>query len=291
MDVTTAISKSEKTGVSVDNFVEVQARKSSKNKTDKRYLPWRRTKKKSSKKVQANDIDLNKKNLEPSKPSSNLPKKLSNSTLEQGTSTLITCSNNATFTIHKAQVSNSNVAPEPPQTGIILDPNSPKTTLRMQTSELLGCLGNFLCRHCPLIEDLWFMNLVQWLEKVDCYLLEYGYHSKSFITPSNLVFLYMLCREAVSSELTTLDELQVVVLTCMYITCTYIGSETGYPLRPFLVETCKETFWERCLSIMNKRSGDMLRINTDPDFLYEVFTDLKKEGGFDWAIYVSYVSK
>uniref|UniRef100_A0A8C9WAJ8 Uncharacterized protein n=1 Tax=Scleropages formosus TaxID=113540 RepID=A0A8C9WAJ8_SCLFO len=57
-----------------------------------------------------------------------------------------------------------------------------------------------------------------------------------------------------------------------------MGNEISYPLKPFLVETNKEAFWERSLRIIDKMSADMLRINSDPHFFTEVFQDLKNEG-------------
>ena len=34
----------------------------------------------------------------------------------------------------------------------------------------------------------------------------------------------------------TLDDLQAFVLTCLYISYSYVGNEISYPLKPFLVE-------------------------------------------------------
>uniref|UniRef100_A0A674NK84 Cyclin-dependent kinase 5 activator 1 n=1 Tax=Takifugu rubripes TaxID=31033 RepID=A0A674NK84_TAKRU len=56
-----------------------------------------------------------------------------------------------------------------------------------------------------------------------------------------------------------------------------MGNEISYPLKPFLVEAEKEAFWDRCLEIINRMSGKMLQINTDPHFFTQVFADLKNE--------------
>ena len=59
---------------------------------------------------------------------------------------------------------------------------------------------------------------------------------------------------------------------------SYMGNEISYPLKPFLVETDKERFWDRCVTIINKLSDPMLRINSEPTFFTEVFTELKEVG-------------
>ena len=48
-----------------------------------------------------------------------------------------------------------------------------------------------------------------------------------------------------------------------------MGNEISYPLKPFLVETDKERFWDRCVTIINKLSDPMLRINSEPTFFTE----------------------
>ena len=48
-----------------------------------------------------------------------------------------------------------------------------------------------------------------------------------------------------------------------------MGNEISYPLKPFLVETDKERFWDRCVTIINKLSDPMLRINSEPTFFFD----------------------
>ena len=43
-----------------------------------------------------------------------------------------------------------------------------------------------------------------------------------------------------------------MVLACLYLSYSYMGNEISYPLKPFLVETDKERFWDRCVGIINK---------------------------------------
>lgn len=59
---------------------------------------------------------------------------------------------------------------------------------------------------------------------------------------------------------------------------SYMGNEISYPLKPFLVESDKDRFWDRCVQIINKLSESMLRINAEPAFFTEVFTELKEVG-------------
>ncbi|KAK9505334.1 hypothetical protein O3M35_009415 [Rhynocoris fuscipes] len=90
----------------------------------------------------------------------------------------------------------------------------------------------------------------------------------------------MLVRELVrGDEVETEPQLQAVVLTCLYLSYSYMGNEISYPLKPFLVEESKERFWDRCLLIVNSLSRSMLRINSEPAFFTEIFTELKACGG------------
>ena len=57
-----------------------------------------------------------------------------------------------------------------------------------------------------------------------------------------------------------------------------MGNEISYPLKPFWVETDKERFWDRCVYIIDQLSGPMLRINAEPTYFTEIFTELKEVG-------------
>ncbi|XP_007658555.2 cyclin-dependent kinase 5 activator 1 [Ornithorhynchus anatinus] len=157
-------------------------------------------------------------------------------------------------------------------------PGTPKrVVVQASTSELLRCLGEFLCRRCFRLKHLSPADPVLWLRGVDRALLLQGWQDQGFVTPANVVFLYMLCRDVVSPELAADHELQAVLLTCLYLSYSYMGNEISYPLKPFLVETCKEAFWDRCLSIIDLMSPKMLQINADPHYFTQVFADLKNE--------------
>ena len=93
------------------------------------------------------------------------------------------------------------------------------------------------------------------------------------------------CVDQVSSE----KELQMVVLTCLYLSYAYMGNEISYPLKPFLVDgestpglsrgdarrDSRERFWARCVRLVDENSSRMLRMNKDPRYFTEVFRDLK----------------
>ncbi|XP_072212499.1 cyclin-dependent kinase 5 activator 1 [Excalfactoria chinensis] len=269
----------------VGHYTAVQNSKNAKEKGLKRHslisvLPWKRiaavsAKKKSSKKVQPNGgyqsnvTHLNNENLKKS----------------------LSCANLATFAPPPpSSSSSSSAAALPPAQKI--PPGGPaaaaaaaaaatprRVVVQASTSELLRCLGEFLCRRCYRLKHLSPTDPVLWLRSVDRSLLLQGWQDQGFITPANVVFLYMLCRDVISAEVGSDHELQAVLLTCLYLSYSYMGNEISYPLKPFLVESCKEAFWDRCLSIIDLMSPKMLQVNADPHFFTQVFADLKKESG------------
>nr|XP_025979369.1 cyclin-dependent kinase 5 activator 2 [Dromaius novaehollandiae] len=158
-------------------------------------------------------------------------------------------------------------------------PGSPRrVVVQASTGELLRCLGDFVCRRCYRLKELSPGELISWFRSVDRSLLLQGWQDQGFITPANVVFLYMLCRDVISAEVASDHELQAVLLTCLYLSYSYMGNEISYPLKPFLVEGDKGRFWERCLGIIQRLSAKMLRINADPHYFTQLFQDLKSEG-------------
>ncbi|XP_022916722.1 cyclin-dependent kinase 5 activator 1 [Onthophagus taurus] len=153
-----------------------------------------------------------------------------------------------------------------------------KTVIQASTSELLKCLGIYLQGKCYRLRDFQAGDAVMWLRTVDRSLLLQGWQDVAFINPANVVFVYMLVRELVEEDIETEQDLQAVVLTCLYLSYSYMGNEISYPLKPFLVEDSKEKFWDRCLDIVNRLSSNMLRINAEPGYFTEIFTELKNCG-------------
>ncbi|TRY99082.1 hypothetical protein DNTS_024075 [Danionella cerebrum] len=164
-----------------------------------------------------------------------------------------------------------------PSSRSIISPR--RVIVQASTGELLRCLSDFMCRRCFKLKELSPNEIILWFRNVDRSLLIQGWQDQGFITPANLVFVYLLCREAVTEDISSEYELQATFLTCLYLAYSYMGNEISYPLKPFLVESNKEVFWERSLRIIDRMSGKMLQINSDPHFFTEVFQDLKNEGG------------
>ncbi|XP_006008462.1 cyclin-dependent kinase 5 activator 1 [Latimeria chalumnae] len=157
---------------------------------------------------------------------------------------------------------------------------SPKRVIvQASTSELLKCLGEFLCRRCYRLKHLSPTDPILWLRSVDRSLLLQGWQDQAFVTPANVVFVYLLCRDVIDGDsVATEHDLQATLLTCLYLSYSYMGNEISYPLKPFLVEAAKDAFWDRCLCIIDAMSAKMLRINADPHYFTQVFADLKNEG-------------
>lgn len=149
-----------------------------------------------------------------------------------------------------------------------------KIVIQASTSELLRCLGEFVCRRCKLVNDLKPNDIVAWLRGVDRNLIAQGWQDVKFVMPSSVVFMFMLCRENVPKNAQTRTEVQCSVLTCLYLAYSYMGNEISYPLRPFLHESDRYVFWERCCQIMSKMSEKMLRINKETHFFTSLFREL-----------------
>lgn len=165
------------------------------------------------------------------------------------------------------------------QTNQVVPSSIPKkTVIQASTSELLKCLGTYLHSKCYRLRDFQAGDAVMWLRTVDRSLLLQGWQDVAFINPANVVFVYMLVRELVEEDIDCEQDLQAVVLTCLYLSYSYMGNEISYPLKPFLVEDSKEKFWDRCLDIVNRLSSNMLRINAEPGYFTEIFTELKACG-------------
>ncbi|XP_030643032.1 cyclin-dependent kinase 5 activator 2b [Chanos chanos] len=153
-----------------------------------------------------------------------------------------------------------------------------RVIVQASTGELLRCLGEFICRRCFKLKELSPNEVILWFRNVDRSLLLQGWQDQGFITPANLVFVYLLCRDTVTDDIENQRELHGIFLTCLYLAYSYMGNEISYPLKPFMVEANKEVFWEQSLDVIDKMSCKMLQINTDPHFFTEVFQDLKNEG-------------
>uniref|UniRef100_A0A0N5ATA8 Cyclin-dependent kinase 5 activator n=1 Tax=Syphacia muris TaxID=451379 RepID=A0A0N5ATA8_9BILA len=164
-------------------------------------------------------------------------------------------------------------------TGSLINENGrKKIVIRASTSELLHGLGLFLSKRCK-IKNFEPAHLVMWLRNVDRSLLLQGWQDVAFLNPGNLVFVYMVLKDVIPAvnKISNMQELQSVVLTCLYVSYSYMGNEISYPLKPFIAE-CKDqnVFWDRCVQIINSLSSDMLRINSSTAFFTEMFAELQQ---------------
>ncbi|TWW80562.1 cyclin-dependent kinase 5 activator 1-like [Takifugu flavidus] len=152
-----------------------------------------------------------------------------------------------------------------------------RIVIQASTGELLRCLGDFMCRRCFKMKDLNSGEVILWFRNIDRTLLLQGWQDQGFITPANVVFVYLLCEDTIEDRVDSLGELQGTFQTCLYLAYSYMGNEISYPLKPFMIEANKDTFWETSLRIINRMSAKMLQLNADPHFFTEVFQDLKNQ--------------
>lgn len=121
---------------------------------------------------------------------------------------------------------------------------------KASTSELLECLSLFIVAQIQLnlidLSNLKLQNqnnlksikpniIVTWIKAIDKSLLIQGWSDVSFINPTHIVFLYMMLKDFVQSEIRTDSELHTIIMACLYVAYSYIGNEISYPLRPFLI--------------------------------------------------------
>ena len=98
-----------------------------------------------------------------------------------------------------------------------------KRSSKRQPSELLRCLGEYLCSSCShLVPILDPMDCILWIKSADRQLILQGWQEQVFVNPANLVFVYLLVRETLtyvvpSSTIKSVTELHAIILTCLYL--------------------------------------------------------------------------
>ena len=157
-----------------------------------------------------------------------------------------------------------------------------KTIIQASTSELLRCLGEYLCSSCahllPILDPI---DCILWIKSADRQLVLQGWQEQVFVNPANIVFVYLLVRETLthvvpSTSIRTVTELHAIILTCLYLAFSYMGNEITYPLKPFVTDDeTRDAFWQRVVLIMGQLSAKMLAINQNPKFFTECFSELK----------------
>lgn len=160
--------------------------------------------------------------------------------------------------------------------------SSRKTIIQASTSELLRCLGEYLCICCShLLPILDPMDCILWIKSADRQLILQGWQEQVFVNPANIVFVYLLVRETLtnvvpSTTIKSVTELHAIILTCLYLAFSYMGNEITYPLKPFVTDDeTRDVFWQRIVLITSKLSSKMLAINQNPKFFTECFSELK----------------
>lgn len=148
----------------------------------------------------------------------------------------------------------------------------------MISSDALRCVGNFVRCHCKNLTRFRASEVILWLRGVDRALLLQGWQDQAFLTPPNLVFLFMLLKETLSDKIPNPAQLRAEILTCLYMAYTYNGPEISYPLKPFLIDGDRLAFWDRCMYITNNLSQKMLQMNREPQFFSELLVELKNYG-------------
>ena len=106
-----------------------------------------------------------------------------------------------------------------------------RTVIKASTSELLRCLGAFVCARCPHLcsgrqdngngresSPLHPGDVVSWLRSVDRGLLVQGWQEVGFMNPANVVFVYALLRDLLSGRGKLLGRRQLRAQVC----CTFL---------------------------------------------------------------------
>ena len=166
------------------------------------------------------------------------------------------------------------------EVAVAVAPVKPKVPIAsfLVSSDALKCVGNFVRCHCKNLTRFRASEVVLWLRGVDRALLLQGWQDQAFLTPPNLVFLYMLLKESLSDKIPNPAQLRAEILTCLYMAYTYNGPEISYPLKPFLIDGDRRAFWDRCMFITNNLSEKMLQMNREPRYFGELLVELKNYG-------------
>uniref|UniRef100_A0A8C5WIY9 Uncharacterized protein n=1 Tax=Leptobrachium leishanense TaxID=445787 RepID=A0A8C5WIY9_9ANUR len=192
---------------------------------------------------------------------------------------LSSSSSQVTGQTRHARTETTTPPPIPRQAGVDTQGPLHQTAITATTSELMYCLDVFIRRCCYWLVDLKPGDVASWCRSVDHLLLQ-GWQKQTFMTPANIVIVYMLCREAIGEGVETIDDLRATFYTCLYIAYAYLGWEISYPVQPFITEPNKCAFWKRCLSFTLHFSTALLKINNDELFFARVFQELKHEGEY-----------
>lgn len=183
------------------------------------------------------------------------------------------------------------------------------------TKELLHCLSIFILQHCDNLCDshatsspLYPEEITTWIRDIDRVLIQQGWTDVPFLSPANVVFLFVMVKDFLDSGITCSRELHSLVMVCLYLSYGYMGNEISYPLKPFLnaeilysmvhendpqrfrnistsdamssrnpkvINRFRDTFWDTCVRVLKCKSKDMLQLNADAIFFTQSIAELR----------------
>jgi len=73
--------------------------------------------------------------------------------------------------------------------------------VQASSGELMIGLGVFLRRRCRRLRHFDGSEVTSWLRSVDRALLDHAWQDAPFISPANVVFVYLLARDAVDPDI------------------------------------------------------------------------------------------
>ncbi|KAL3320590.1 Cyclin-dependent kinase 5 activator 1 [Cichlidogyrus casuarinus] len=145
--------------------------------------------------------------------------------------------------------------------------------IQASTGELLRYLANFVATRCahlmgyPTLSNVKSLTktqdpiglqpiaIISWIRSIDRNLIVNGWSEIAFLNPATVTFLYMLLKEYLSEDVNSEYELHSIIMTCLYLSYSYMGNEISYPLRPFIVaEMANRARKNRKLDSRNKRT-------------------------------------
>nr|CUU00293.1 hypothetical transcript [Hymenolepis microstoma] len=183
------------------------------------------------------------------------------------------------------------------------------------TKELLHCLSIFILKNCNNLcethntnSPLYPEEIVAWIRDIDRALIQQGWTDIPFLSPVNVVFLFIMIKDFVDSSITCSRELHSLVMVCLYLSYGYMGNEISYPLKPFLnaeilysmlhendpqrfrninandsmssrnpkvTNRFRDAFWDTCVRVLKCKSKDMLKLNADFGFFTQSIVELR----------------
>ena len=148
----------------------------------------------------------------------------------------------------------------------------------LNLSETLKYIGCYVYLRCRNLEGLKPSIVVAWIRGVDRSLVLSGWQEMGFVSQPNMIVLYMLLREVIPTKVRSITQLKALMMSTLYMCYAYNGHEISYPLKPFLFDSDRAGFWNRCMEVINENSDKLLLINKEPKYYNEIQYELKNFG-------------